>query len=385
MALQKILMAKCGELALKGLNRGKFEQRLVRNLKQSLKDNTNKIEIKQSTIYIEPNVDCDFYLMREKVKKVFGLTSVSIVYKTEKNIERIKEEALLLLKEKLQYKTFKVEAKRAEKSFPLSSPEICMEVGGHLFSNIPNTKVDVKNPSIIVKVEIREENAYIYFEKEECFGGLPTGTAGKASLLLSGGIDSPVAGFMMAKRGLELNCIHFYSYPYTSERAKQKVLSLSKILGEYTGGLNVYIVPFTQIQLEINQKCSNDMATIIMRRFMMKISEQIAIKTGSQALITGESLGQVASQTIEGITATNNAVEIPVLRPLIGMDKNEITIIARKIGSFETSILPYEDCCTVFTPKHPKTKPTQKDVIIEEQRLDIKNLIDTAIENIEIL
>lgn len=385
MALQKIIMAKCGELALKGLNRTKFEQRLVKNLKQSLKDNVYKIEIKQSTIYIELNVDCDFYLMSEKVKKVFGLTSVSIVYKIEKDINKINEVALFLLKDKLQFTTFKVEAKRANKSFPLNSPEICMEVGGYLFENIPNTKVDVKHPKVVVMVEIREENAYIYFEKEECFGGLPTGTSGKASLLLSGGIDSPVAGFMMAKRGLELNCIHFYSYPYTSERAKQKVLSLAKIIGEYTGGLKVYIVPFTEIQLEINEKCKEDMATIIMRRFMMKISEKIARKTGSQALITGESLGQVASQTIEGLTVTNDSVDIPVFRPLIGMDKNEITIIARKIGSFETSILPYEDCCTVFTPKHPKTKPRKNDVTVEEQKLDMEKLIETAVANIEIL
>jgi thiamine biosynthesis protein ThiI len=204
-------------------------------------------------------------------------------------------------------------------------------------------------------------------------------------LLLSGGIDSPVAGFMMAKRGLELNCIHFYSYPYTSERAKQKVLSLAKIIGEYTGSLKVYIVPFTEIQIEINEKCVDDMATIVMRRFMMKISEKIARKTGSQALITGESLGQVASQTIEGLTVTNGAVDIPVFRPLIGMDKNEITVIARKIGSFETSILPYEDCCTVFTPKHPKTKPRINDVIVEEKKLDMEKLIETAVENVEIL
>ena len=378
-----LLMAKCGELALKGLNRKVFEQKLVSNIKASLSDTYEFVTIKQSTVYIKPKEDADFHKVKEKVKKVFGLTSVSVVYEAKKDIEDIKAVAFSLLCEKLPYKSFKVEAKRADKDFPLNSPEICMEVGGHLFESIEHTRVDVRNPDILVIVEIREDFAYIYFEKEECFCGLPTGTSGKATLLLSGGIDSPVAGFMMGKRGLSINCVHFYSYPYTSERAKQKVLKLASILSEYTGKMTVYVVPFTEIQLEINKNCREDMMTIIMRRFMMKISEAVALKTGSQALITGESLGQVASQTIDGLTVTNAAVDMPVFRPLIGMDKNEITIISRKIGSFETSILPYEDCCTVFTPKHPKTKPKMKDVACEEAKLPMDELIEKAISGIE--
>ena len=378
-----LLMAKCGEMALKGLNRKSFEQRLILNIKASLGEALESVAIRQSTVYIKPKKEADFYKTLEKVKKVFGLTSVSVVYEAEKDIEAIKAVALSLLKDKLPYNSFKLEAKRSDKDFPLKSPDICMEVGGHLFENIEHTRVDVKNPDILVIVEIREDFAYIYFEKEDCFCGLPTGTSGKATLLLSGGIDSPVAGFMMGKRGLSINCVHFYSYPYTSERAKQKVLKLAEILSEYTGKMTVYVVPFTEIQLEINKKCREDMMTIIMRRFMMKISEAIAEKTGSQALITGESLGQVASQTIGGLTVTNAAVNLPVFRPLIGMDKNEITIISRKIGAFETSILPYEDCCTVFTPKHPKTKPKISDAVTEEAKLPMSELIEKAISEIE--
>ena len=234
-------------------------------------------------------------------------------------------------------------------------------------------------------VEIREDNAYIYYDKEPCFCGLPTGTGGKATLLLSGGIDSPVAGFMMAKRGLELNAVHFFSYPYTSERAKKKVLKLAEILGEYVGNFKVYVVPFTEIQLQIRDNCREDMMTLIMRRFMMKIAEKIALQTGSKALITGESLGQVASQTIDSLHVTNSAVDIPVFRPLIGMDKTEITAISRQIETFETSILPYEDCCTVFTPKHPKTKPHLGEVISEQEKLDIDKLIEDAVNNVEII
>ncbi len=383
--MEKILMAKCGELALKGLNRNKFESRLINNIRRKISNELRDINIRQSAIYIYLKDESDIRETIEKVKKVFGITSVSVVYKTEKNIDAIKTLAYEILKDTLPYHTFKVEAKRADKKFELKSPEICREIGGHILSTIRNIKVDVKNPDYVVMVEIRENNAFVYFDKEECHCGLPTGTSGKATLLLSGGIDSPVAGYMMAKRGLELNAVHFYSYPYTSERAKQKVISLAKILGEYVGKYKVYVVPFTEIQLEIQEKCREDMLTLVMRRFMMKIAERIADKTGSRALITGESLGQVASQTIDSLNVTNSAVNMPVFRPLIGMDKTEITAISRKIETFETSILPYEDCCTVFTPKHPKTKPVLEEVIAEENKLEIEKLINEAVENVEVI
>jgi thiamine biosynthesis protein ThiI len=264
----------------------------------------------------------------------------------------------------------------------MNSPEVCNELGGVILDNFPQLSVNVKNPDFILYVEIRE-NTYIYSEKIQAFGGMPQGTNGKAMLLLSGGIDSPVAGWMMAKRGVELNAIHFYSYPYTSERAKQKVIDLTKILTSYCGEIELFIVPFTDIQLEINEKCPKDQMTVIMRRAMMEISERIAEKTGAQALITGESMGQVASQTIESLVCTNSAVKMPVFRPLIGMDKNEVVDIAKKIGTFETSILPYEDCCTVFVAKHPRTKPHLERIIECEKMADLAGKIDTAIENAE--
>ena len=383
--MEKLLLSKVGELALKGLNRKSFESRLLNNIKRKLGDDLKSIAMRQSAIYMEINDDADFYSARDKVKKVFGITSVSVVYKTGKDIEEIKESAYEILKDVLPNRTFKVEAKRSDKKYPLTSPEICHETGGYLLSKIRPLKVDVKNPDYVVMVEIREDNAYIYYDKEPCFCGLPTGTSGKATLLLSGGIDSPVAGFMMAKRGLELNAVHFFSYPYTSERAKKKVIKLAEILGEYVGNYKVYVVPFTEIQLQIRDNCREDMMTLIMRRFMMKIAEKIAVSTGSKALITGESLGQVASQTIDSLHVTNSAVDIPVFRPLIGMDKTEITVISREIDAFETSILPYEDCCTVFTPKHPKTKPRVGEIEAEEQKLPVDKLIEDAVNNVEII
>ena len=383
--MEKLLLSKVGELALKGLNRKTFESRLLNNIKRKLGDELKSIDMRQSAIYMEVADDADFYSVRDKVKKVFGITSVSVVYKVGKDIESIKESAYEILKDVLPGHTFKVDAKRSDKKYPLTSPEICHETGGYLLSRLQPLKVNVKNPDYVVMVEIREDNAYIYYDKEPCFCGLPTGTSGKATLLLSGGIDSPVAGFMMAKRGLELNAVHFFSYPYTSERAKKKVLKLAEILGEYVGNFKVYVVPFTEIQLAIRDNCKEDMMTLIMRRFMMKIAEKIALQTGSKALITGESLGQVASQTIDSLHVTNSAVDIPVFRPLIGMDKTEITAISRQIETFETSILPYEDCCTVFTPKHPKTKPHLGEVVSEQEKLDIDKLIEDAVNNVEII
>lgn len=383
--MEKLLLSKVGELALKGLNRKTFETRLINNIKRKLGSDLKSIEMRQSAIYMEIADDADFFAARDKLKKVFGITSVSVVYKTKKDLDSIKNGAYEVLRNVLPGHTFKVEAKRSDKSYPLKSPEICNEVGGFLLSKIQPLRVNVHEPDYVVMVEIREENAYIYYDKEECFRGLPTGTSGKGTLLLSGGIDSPVAGFMMAKRGLELNAVHFFSYPYTSERAKKKVIKLAQILGEFVGHYKVYVVPFTEIQLAIRDNCREDMMTLIMRRFMMKIAQKIAQNTGSQALITGESLGQVASQTIGSLHVTNSAVDMPVFRPLIGMDKTEITEISRKIDAFETSILPYEDCCTVFTPKHPKTKPRLNEIMAEEQKLECERLIDEAVENAEII
>ena len=280
-------------------------------------------------------------------------------------------------------KTFKVEAKRADKRFPYKSPEICMEVGGAILDENPHLTVDVHNPDILVMVEVRDFAAYIYTSKIPGVGGMPVGTNGRATLLLSGGIDSPVAGYMVAKRGVELDAVHFYSYPYTSERAKQKVLDLAQLLAGYCGRINVHIVPFTEIQLAINEKCPKEQMTIIMRRIMMYIANAVAKKNGSLALVTGESIGQVASQTIQALSVTDDASELPVFRPVIGMDKDEIITIARKIGTFETSILPYEDCCTVFTPKHPNTKPVLEKIKKSEGLLDLQPMLSRAIEGVE--
>jgi thiamine biosynthesis protein ThiI len=307
--------------------------------------------------------------------------------KVDTDFEEIKKHGLMLAKsltEKYGHSTFKVETKRGNKKFPMDTPEINRELGAYILENIPSLTVDVNNPAFILHVEVRE-NSYIYSDITPAHGGLPMGTNGKAVLLLSGGIDSPVAGWMMAKRGVEIEAVHFYSYPYTSERAREKVIDLAKILSEYCMEINLHIVPFTDIQLEINDKCPEDEITIIMRRVMMDISERIAGLTGAHALITGESLGQVASQTIQSLACTNAVVSIPVFRPLIGMDKNEVIEIARKINTFDTSILPYEDCCTVFVAKHPKTKPRLEQILKSEANLNIEDMIKKAVEEREVL
>jgi thiamine biosynthesis protein ThiI len=363
------------------------------NIKKALYG-MGKIDVKrsQARIYIEPYEDnYDFNGAINKLVKVFGIVSLSIVSKIQSDFEDIKRNSLELAKkqvEKIDPKAepgsigFKVEAKRGDKSFPMQSPEICMELGGYLLENIPALKVDVHKPDFIFYVEVRE-STYIYCDIIPSYGGLPIGTNGKAVLLLSGGIDSPVAGWMMAKRGMELEAVHFYSYPYTSERAKEKVITLAQILTRFCYRIKLHIVPFTDIQLEINEKCPEDQLTIIMRRAMMTIAEKIADKNGAQALITGESLGQVASQTVQSLYVTNAVVKMPVFRPLIGMDKNEVIEIARKIDTFETSILPYEDCCTVFVAKHPKTRPKLEEIEKHEAGLKLSEMIDTAIANTE--
>ena len=386
--MKKTVLVRYGEIILKGYNRPVFEDALVKNIREAIKNEGEvKITRAQATIYIEPmESDSQADAIVEKLKKVFGIVSIVVAYKTEKSIDaavtEIKESFGELLKSKA---TFKVEAKRADKKFPLKSPEICAEVGGRILASFHNLKVDVKEPDVVIHVEMREGFCYVHTGREKGIGGMPTGTNGKAMLLLSGGIDSPVAGYMIGKRGVKLEAIHFFSYPYTSERAKDKVMSLAKIIGGYMGGLKVHIVPFTDIQLAIRDKCPEEHLTLVMRRFMMQISQKIAEKRGCQALVTGESIGQVASQTMSALAVTDDAVTMPVFRPLIGMDKEEIVEISRRIDTFETSILPYEDCCTVFTPRHPSTKPKIEKVVLSQNLLEWEKMVDEAVEGTEIL
>lgn len=381
--MNKVLLLKYGEIILKGLNRPLFEDALVRNLKRCAGNENIKIWKAQATVYVEPKDDSvDMDGLAVKLSKVFGIVSVAVAQTVPKELDKIGALAARMIKSE-PGKTFKVEAKRADKRFPYKSPEICMEVGGAILDENPHLTVDVHNPDILVMVEVRDFAAYIYTSKIPGVGGMPVGTNGRATLLLSGGIDSPVAGYMVAKRGVELDAVHFYSYPYTSERAKQKVLDLAQLLAGYCGRINVHIVPFTEIQLAINEKCPKEQMTIIMRRIMMYIANAVAKKNGSLALVTGESIGQVASQTIQALSVTDDASELPVFRPVIGMDKDEIITIARKIGTFETSILPYEDCCTVFTPKHPNTKPVLEKIKKSEGLLDLQPMLSRAIEGVE--
>lgn len=390
--MKKIILVRYGEIILKGLNRPVFEEKLMNNIKKSLQGFGRVAVVRsQARIFIEPALqdEFDFVKAADRLKKIFGIVSISPALKIETDFEEIKKHSLALARNLFERNataqpTFKVETKRGNKSFPMESPEISARLGEHILDNIPELKVNVNAPTFIIYVEVRE-STYIYSERIASYGGLPLGTNGKALLLLSGGIDSPVAGWMMAKRGVEIEAIHFYSYPYTSERAKDKVVDLARILARYCYRINLHIVPFTQIQLEINEKCPQDQMTIIMRRAMMVISEKIAEKINAQALITGESMGQVASQTIQGLAVTNASVSMPVFRPLIGMDKNEVIEISRKIETFETSILPYEDCCTVFVAKHPKTRPKLSDIKKHEASLQLDELISKAIEETEVI
>lgn len=387
--MKQIILVRYGEIILKGLNRPVFEDKLVNNIKKTISGIGKVTLIKsQGRIYIEPVEEgYDFDAAVDKVIRVFGVVSVSRVWKIKSEFEVMKEYALKMVQTLVAekgLKTFKVESRRGNKRFPMESPEISSEMGGHLLENLPSLKVDVKNPDFILYIEVREYT-YLYSEKIPAYGGMPLGTNGKAILLLSGGIDSPVAGWMMAKRGVELEAIHFYSYPYTSERAKEKVIELTKILASYCYQLKLHVVPFTEIQLEINEKCPEDQATIIMRRVMMTMAEKLANSVGAQALVTGESMGQVASQTMQSLAVTNAAVNMPVFRPLIGMDKNEVIEIARKINTFETSILPYEDCCTVFVAKHPKTRPQLEKILLSESKMDITEMMEKAIRDTEVI
>ena len=386
--MKEIILLKNGEIALKGLNRSIFEDKLINNARRRLED-LGKFGFRkaQSTIFVEPKEeDIDLDEAVERLQKVYGIIALTKAAVVEKDFEAIKATAISYLKDELlEAKTFKVDAKRSDKSFPLKSPQICADLGGYILENFPHLKVDVHNPDVTVVVEVRDYAAYVHGKQLPGAGGIPVGSGGRALLLLSGGIDSPVAGAMMAKRGLEVYAIHFASPPYTSERAKQKVISLAEKMTAYCGRINLFVVPFTEIQERIRDDCPEELFTVIMRRYMMRIACRIARQQDCDALVTGESVGQVASQTIQAMNCTDAVADMPVLRPVVGMDKEEIIKVAHKIDTFETSILPYEDCCTVFTPKHPRTKPVMKFVEQAEQNMDMENLIDRAVKGTEVL
>ncbi|MEG2000518.1 MAG: tRNA uracil 4-sulfurtransferase ThiI [Evtepia sp.] len=382
----EILLLKMGELVLKGLNRRGFEEKLMGNAIKRLRPFGNfRVYSRQSTTYIEPlDQTCDLDGAYTAMQKLFGVAGLSRAKACEKDADVMLETAKTYLYDALMSAhTFKVESRRADKSFPMSSIQLSQYVGGELDDAFPHLKVDVHHPDVTVQLEVRDFSAYVHANPVPGAGGLPTGMGGRAVSLLSGGIDSPVASWMMAKRGVSLELVHFFSYPYTSLEAKEKVLDLAKLLTPWCGRLTVHIVPFTEIQEELRRTCPEDLFTLLMRRFMMKISEVVAKNTNAHSLITGESLGQVASQTMDAMHVTGSVCTIPILRPLIGMDKEEIVQIARRIGTFETSILPYEDCCTVFTPKHPRIHPKMEEITIAEAELDAEGLIERAVANIE--
>ena len=385
--MKEIILIKNGELALKGLNRSTFEDILIKNIRKRIKP-LGEFEYRkeQSTVSVVPMDEyIDMDEVSDRISRVFGIAAYSRALQVQKDMDVILEQAPIYLADQLKdARTFKVEGKRSDKKFPLKSPEISAEVGGAILSKFPHLKVDVRNPDILVTIEIREKFAFIRGNQTKGAGGMPTGTAGKASILISGGIDSPVAAYMMAKRGLVLNAIHFASPPYTSPQSEEKVHNLLRKVSKYSGNICLLTVGFTEIQEEIRDKCPEELFTLIMRRFMMRIAQRIAEKEESKALITGESLGQVASQTLNALACTDAVVGMPVFRPLIGLDKDEIIKVSRKIDTFNISIEPYEDCCTVFTPKHPKTKPQISIIEVAEQALDVEGLIERALSNVTI-
>lgn len=387
--MENVVLLRYGEIHLKGQNRPYFERALLDNIKRALEEYEDIKIVKAQGRYFIENIEDD-HRIYDKISRIFGIISFSPAVKVEKNMEAIKEAAELQLKEAMADRgsfdelTFKVESRRSDKSFFLNSMELSRRIGAHLLKKFPGIKVDVHEPMVTIYIEVREW-AYIYHRLVPGVGGMPVGTNGKAALLLSGGIDSPVAGWMISKRGVELTAVHFHSFPYTSDRSKEKVIELCRILTRYCGPIRLYVVPFTRIQQELYQKCPDNMLTLLMRRFMMKIGEIIAGKEGASVLITGESLGQVASQTLESLIVTDDAVSMPILRPLIGMDKIEIIDIAKEIDTYETSILPYEDCCTIFVPKHPLTKPRLDRIREAETLVEGEELIKEAVANVEVI
>ena len=384
--MKDLLLCKPGEIFLKGLNKHYFEERLVANVKRRLKPIGHfRVTYLQSALYIEAADDAaDLDAAYDAVRKVFGIATITRAAACEKDKDAITQLAKTYLHDAMTAAhSFKVETKRSDKRFPMTSIELSQYVGGELAEAFPDTAVDVHAPELTVRLEVREQAAYVHAQAVEAAGGMPVGCNGVAVTLLSGGIDSPVSSYMIAKRGVRLIPLHFFSFPYTSEQAKEKVIELGNMLTEYCGRMTLEIAPFTHIQEEIRDKCPEEYFTLIMRRFMMRIAQRVAHDTGAKAIVTGENLGQVASQTMEAMASTQAVIDLPVLQPLIGMDKEEIITIARKIGTFDTSILPYEDCCTVFTPKHPRTRPKLSEVERAESVLDIDALVDEAVKGLE--
>ena len=384
--MNEMILLKLGELVLKGLNRRTFEDKLIANARRKLRPHGEfKVYTKQSAMYVEPkNDECDMDGAWEAMKKVFGVVGLSRARACDKDADAMLETAKTYLHDKLSAaRSFKVEAKRSDKTFPMTSIQLAQYVGGELHDAFPNLTVDVHHPELTVHLEVRDDAAFVHADPESGAGGLPVGVGGRAVSLLSGGIDSPVASWMMAKRGLALDMVHFFSYPYTSPEAKDKVVELARLLTPWCGRLTVHVVPFTAIQEQLRRSCPEELFTLLMRRFMMRIAARVAQRIGAGAVVTGECLGQVASQTMEAMACTQAVCPLPVLRPVVGMDKEEIVRIARKIGTFETSILPYEDCCTVFTPRHPRLRPLPGEIETAEASLDIEALVDEAVANIE--
>ena len=386
--MQAVMLVRYAEIHLKGLNRPYFERSLMKRISLALKPLPVKVVREQGRVFVFGIPQTAMDETAQKLTRVFGIHSVSPALAVEKDWDKIVEAAKTLVGSRiagLSQASFKVIARRADKRFPMCSQDICRTLGGLLLEAFPALRVDVHKPDFYVGVEVRQEQAFVFSDEILGAGGMPVGTNGHAMLLISGGIDSPVAGHMIAKRGVKISAVHFYSYPYTSERAREKVVELTKILASYAGEVGLYLVPFTEIQLAIYERCPKSETTVLMRRLMMQIAEQLARSCGAQALVTGESIGQVASQTIESLTVTNDAVELPVFRPLIGFDKEEIVTRAKAMGSFETSILPFEDCCTVFVPQHPVTRPKLESIRESEARVDFSQMIETAIANTEFL
>lgn len=383
--MEQAILIKYAEIHLKGLNRPFFEKKLVNNIRRALLPLSPQVVREQGRVFVYGIEDEHIEAAVGKLAKVFGIHSLCVTRCIDKDWETIVSNAAALMAEYPQGTTFKVFARRSDKRFPMTSEEICRELGGRMLDLYPHLKVDVHKPQVPLTVEIRQDSCFVYTREIPACGGMPVGTNGKAMLLISGGIDSPVAGYMIAKRGVSLAAIHYYSYPYTSERARDKVIDLAKIVSQYAGPMDLYLVPFTEIQTTIYDKCPSSETTVLMRRLMMKIAQRTAEQCGCQALITGESIGQVASQTIESLAVTNDAVSMPVFRPLIGFDKEEIVERAEKIGTFETSILPYEDCCTVFVPQHPVTKPKVDKLRESEGLVDFEPLIERAMADTEVL
>lgn len=383
---QEVILLKLGEIALKGLNRRAFEDVLLKNIRRRLQSAGEfSVYSVQSTVYVEPkNPEADMDLAEDRVSKVFGVVGYARAGVTEKDLEKIQERAGEYLEEELEeVSTFKVECKRSDKKFPYKSPEISAEVGAYLLEKFPHLRVDVHHPDLVVRVEVREQYAFVHGDTKPGAGGIPVGTGGKAAILISGGLDSPVAAWMMARRGVELTAVHFASPPYTSELAHEKVVRLLKKVSRYAGRIKLVTVNFTHLQEEIRDKCPEELSTVILRRFMLRAAERVAREEGCSALITGESLGQVASQTIQAIACTDAVATMPVFRPLIGTDKSEIVALARRIDTYDTSIEPYEDCCTIFTPKHPRTKPILHFVEDGEKAIDGEALLAESLEKLE--